>query len=218
MNKCILEAVGLCKEFEFFGSKISVIKNISLKVYGGESVSIVGGSGSGKSTLLHILGGLTDPTHGTVSLNGKCWSEMCEKEKSIWRNKNLGFVYQSYHLLPEFSALDNVAMPLRIGGFGGNVAREKSAEILVEVGLGNRLSHRPSELSGGERQRVAIARSLVCSPSIVLADEPTGNLDVELGREAFEVMSRLSKSKGLSLVVVTHDPSIALKCDRTISL
>lgn len=199
-------------------NNVEVLKNINLKIERGERIAIVGTSGSGKSTLLHLLGGLDLPSAGSVWIDGQEMSGLSDKRRGEIRNQYLGFVYQFHHLLPEFTAVENVAMPLFIRGIDAEVAKNKAAELLDEMGLGHRLDHRPVELSGGERQRAAIARALVTEPNIVLADEPTGNLDESTAQTVFGMMLELNQRIGTALVMVTHDQKLASKMDKVYHL
>ena len=219
-NKTILHAAELQKNYSQgnAGTVLEVIKNIDLEIIEGEKLAIIGVSGSGKSTLLNLLGGLDDPTQGAVTLNGKQWSQLSPTDRAAWRNQHIGFVYQFHHLLNEFSALENVSMPNLISGKTPAVAQQEATMLLTKVGLSERLHHRPAELSGGERQRVAIARALACKPSLVLMDEPTGNLDPKTAEAVLDLLIELNKDLGISLVVVTHDPLIAQRMDRTVRL
>lgn len=244
MSEAILQCVNLHKSFHEGGLAVDVLKGVDLQINAGEQIAIIGSSGSGKSTLLHLLGGLDTPTQGEVWVAGKLLSFQSNsqdnerftrlkrlfakktpskdiltvQQQSQWRNKHLGFVYQFHHLLPEFTALENVCMPLLIQGVPIKECQERASAILGEVGLAKRLAHKPGELSGGERQRAAVARALVTQPLCVLADEPTGNLDPRTAEQVYERLLALNQNKRASLVVVTHDPTLTQRMDRTLQL
>ncbi|NNH77192.1 lipoprotein-releasing ABC transporter ATP-binding protein LolD [Acinetobacter sp. ANC 5380] len=210
MSNIVLEAKNISKNFTDGKTTVEVIKDLSLQVKAGEFVSIVGSSGSGKSTLLHVLGGLDCPTAGQVFLNGKRFDTLGEAERGYLRNQHLGFVYQFHHLLPEFTALENVAMPLMLrAGTNYKQSKEQAEYLLNRVGLSHRMTHKPGELSGGERQRVALARALVAKPELMLADEPTGNLDRKNAVKIFELLSELRSEFNMAMLIVTHDEQLA---------
>ena len=217
-NNPILIADSVVREYSQGEVSIPVLSGVNLSVGDGEKVAIVGASGSGKTTLLNLLGGLDDPDKGRISVNGKSWTNLGASERAIWRNQHIGFVYQFHHLLNEFSALENVALPLLIGDCSVNKSRQQATSLLERVGLGHRLNHTPAELSGGERQRVAVARALVNEPSVVLMDEPTGNLDPITAKTMLELLLDLNQSLGIAFVLVTHDDNIAQQMDRTVIL
>lgn len=217
-DSVVIEARGVSRRYTEGALDVTVLEGVDLQVRRGHSLALVGASGSGKSTLLHLLGGLDRPSAGSVHLMGRDWAAMGVAQQGAWRNQHLGFVYQFHHLLAEFTALDNVAMPLRIRRMDLASARQQAQQALEAVGLGPRAGHRPSELSGGERQRVAVARALVTRPACLLADEPTGNLDRRTAEAVFELLLRRTREEGAALLVVTHDEQLARRCDDRLQL
>ena len=217
-TEAVISCDNVTKTYTQGKSSLLVLQNLQLNVARGESVAIIGSSGSGKTTLLNLLGGLDDPDQGEICIVGKPFFEMNESKRARWRNNHLGFVYQFHHLLGEFSALENVAMPLLIGKAGHREASDRAGYLLEKVGLAERLSHRPHELSGGERQRVAIARSLASHPDCVLMDEPTGNLDPDTSNQVLQLLVDLNRELATSFVIVTHDHSIARRMERVLEL
>lgn len=219
-NPVILTARGLVRDYQQGSeeSSLAVIRGVDLDILRGEKLAIVGVSGSGKTTLLNLLGGIDNPSAGSVTVCGKDWQHLSPGDRAAWRNRHLGFVYQFHHLLGEFSALENVAMPCLIGGQSKAEATDQAAGLLSRVGLGSRLHHRPAELSGGERQRVAIARALARKPSLVLMDEPTGNLDPKTAESVLDLLEDLNREFAISFAIVTHDLQIAQRQDRVVTL
>ncbi len=217
-NNSVIRCQGLSKRFSQGDLSVDVLHGIDLDIGAGERLAIIGSSGSGKSTLLHILGGLDKPTSGTLEVTGVDMSALSDRARGLLRNKSLGFIYQFHHLLPEFTALENVAMPLMIAGVSARKALKQAGSLLGKVGLEQRVQHKPGEMSGGERQRAAVARALITKPRCVLADEPTGNLDRRTAEGVFDLMLAMNKEQGTSLVVVTHDIALANRMDRVLTL
>lgn len=214
----VIDAQHIQRHYEDGAGKIQVLRDVNLQVKPGEMVAIIGASGSGKSTLLHVLGLLDTPNSGDLSINGQLTNHLNEKKRSAIRNQSLGFVYQFHHLLPEFTALDNVAMPLIVRRMNRNQARQQAAKLIEQVGLAQRAHHYPSQLSGGERQRIALARALVTQPACVLADEPTGNLDRETAQEMFALLQKMNRDFGIAFIIVTHDPLLAALAHRQLDM
>lgn len=217
-DQIVIECQNLSKAFIDGKHKLHVLNNINLQIKRGAQVAIMGRSGSGKSTLLQLLGGLDNPTTGKILINGHNILAMSEAERARYRNQHVGFIYQMHHLLPEFTALENIALPLLISGFSGKAALDQAKQLIASVGLKARGHHRPAQLSGGERQRIAIARSLATRPACVLADEPTGNLDAESADMTLQLMQQLNRERGTTFIVVTHDPDLAACLDHTYHL
>lgn len=217
MSDTLIEAVGLCRSYAD-GRNVEVLNNLSLRVAAGESVAVIGKSGVGKSTLLHVLGTLDRPTSGSVRFDGVDVFALSEREQAAFRNREVGFIFQFHHLLPDFSALENVMMPALIQGVNATTAESRAAAVLERVGLGHRLTHKPGELSGGEQQRVAVARAVAQSPRVILADEPTGNLDPATGAEVHALLMELNRKQGITLVIVTHNEELSHLTDRTLVL
>jgi lipoprotein-releasing system ATP-binding protein len=218
MTSPVIECLELAKTYADGGLETQVLSNINLTINKGDKTAIVGSSGSGKSTLLHLLGGLDQASSGSIKIQGQDIYQLSAAKLSQLRNQSLGFVYQFHHLLPQFTAVENVAIPLVIGGQAPKHAQQEAAELLEKVGLGHRLSHKPSELSGGERQRAALARALITKPACLLADEPTGNLDHHTANAIFDLILELNESLGTALVIVTHDRDLAARLDKTLTL
>lgn len=214
----VIKAVDLSKSFQKDGTRMDILKPLNFEINSGESVAILGASGAGKSTLLHILGTLDHPTSGNLLINGEDVFAYDERKLAELRNRKIGFVFQFHHLLPEFSSLENVMMPALINGMPKREARSRAEFVLNEVSLGDRMTHKPGELSGGEQQRVAVARAVIMEPDIILADEPTGNLDTETGERVQDVLINLNKTKGITLIIVTHNQLLAERLDRSIGL
>ena len=218
MNSPVMQAIDLGREFYEAGSKLEILSGLNLSIAAGERVAIIGSSGSGKSTLLNLLAGLDEPTRGDVAINGVSMSGLSERKRAALRNSELGFVFQFHHLLPEFSALENIAVPMLLGGSSVSHAKKRAVELMDQVGLSNRITHKPATLSGGERQRVAIARALANMPACVLMDEPTGNLDPFTAEEVEQVLTSLNKDHGVAQIIVTHDHALAQRMDRVLKL